>query len=104
MCHVDSCAVYHTSELLTEGQPIKIPLHSNSLTKIFSYIDRFMPALSKYVSGDSARPDPHVHLLCGQAVSVNKIDSSVLVRVRVTSRRAINDLQTADTTVSQQPM
>jgi len=52
------------------------------------------------MSGDGCRPDPHVHLLCGQAVSVNKIDSSVLVRVTVSSRRAIDDLQAADTAVS----
>jgi len=100
LCAVNSCAVFHASELLTEGEPLKIPLHGNTLTKIFSYADRFVPALSRYVTGDSARPDPHVHLLCAQAVSVGKTDSSVLVRVKVSSQRAISDLIAADTAVS----
>jgi len=100
LCDVDSCAVYHTSELMTSGQPVKVPLHGNSLTKIFSYADSFMPALSKYVSGDGVRPDAHVHLLCGQAVSVDKMDNRLLVRVSVRLERAVNDLDAADTAVS----
>jgi len=85
---------------MTSGQPVKVPLQGRSLTKIFSYADSFMPALSKYMSGDSARPDAHVHLLCGQAVSVDQMDNSVLVRVSVLSQRALYDLRAADTTVS----
>ena len=92
--------MFHTSELLTAGEPVKIPLNGTSLTKIFSYVDRFVPALSNYVTGDSVRPDPDVHLLCGQAVSASKIDSSVLVRVKVSSQRAVNDLIAADSAVS----
>lgn len=94
------CAVYHTSELMTSGQPVKVPLHGNSLTKIFSYADSFMPALSKYVSGDGVRPDAHVHLLCGQAVSVDKMDNRLLVRVSVRLERAVNDLDAADTALA----
>ena len=85
---------------MTSGQPVKVPLHGNSLTKIFSYADSFMPALSKYVSGDGVRPDAHVHLLCGQAVSVDKMDNRLLVRVSVRLERAVNDLDAADTAVS----
>jgi len=82
---------------MTSGQPVKLPLHGISLTKIFSHVDSFKPALSKYTSGDGVRPDVHVHLLCGQSVSVDKIDSRVLVRVRVTSQRALNELHAAVT-------
>jgi len=85
---------------MTSGQPVKVPLDGSSLTKVFSYVDSFMPALSKYMSGDGGRPEPHVHLLCGQAVSVDKIGSSVLVRVTVASQRALDDLHAADTAVS----
>jgi len=100
-----SCAVYHASRLLTSGQPVKIPQQGDPLTKVFSYADAFLPALSQYVSGHGARPEPHVQLLCGQAVSLDTIDhsagsESILVRVRVTSLRALNDLHAADTTVS----
>lgn len=43
------CAVYHVSSLMTAGQPVKVPLQGRSLTKVFSYADSFMPALSKYM-------------------------------------------------------
>lgn len=94
------CAVYHASALMTSGQPVKVPLQGHSLTKIFSYADSFMPALSKYISGDSARPDAHVHLLCGQAASVDQMDNSILVRASVLSQRAVYDLHAADTTLA----
>ena len=82
---------------MTSGQPVKLPLHGSSPTKIFSHVDSFKPALSKYMSGEGVRPDVHIHLLCGQSVSVEKIDSHVLVRVRVTSQRALDELHAADT-------
>jgi len=97
VCVVHSCAVFHASQMMTSGQPVKLPLQGISLTKIFSHADSFQPALSKYTSGEGVRPDVHVHLLCGQSVSVDNIDSRVLVRVRVTSQRALDELHAAVT-------
>jgi len=88
---------------MTSGQPVKVPLQGTSLTRLFSYVDSFIPALSKYTSGDGVRPDAVVHLLCGQELGVDEIDSRVLVRVSVASQRALNDLQAADTAVSTSP-
>jgi len=84
---------------MTAGQPVKVPLQGGSLSKVFGYADTFMPALSSYLSGDAARPDARVHLLCAQAASVEHIDSRLLVRVSVTSQRALSDLHAADTAV-----
>jgi len=84
---------------------VKVPQAGDGLTTVFSYVDAFLPALSNYVSGHGTRPEPHVQLMCGQAVSLDKIGHSgagdLLVRVRVTSVRALNDLQNADIAVSE---
>jgi len=94
-----SCAVYHSSALMTSSQPVKIPFQGCAMTKIFSHVDDFTPALAKYVRGVGARPEPHVHLLCGQSVNADQMDSRVLVRARVTSHYAVDELRAADKSV-----
>jgi hypothetical protein len=93
------CAVYHVSDLLTNGKPVKIPFRGHEPTKIFSYKDSFLPALNHYMINWRKKPDVAIHLLCGQSVALEDIDDKILIRATVTSQRALTDLSCADNLV-----
>jgi hypothetical protein len=111
------CAVFHSSEVTTKGQPIKLtrsepflqsePTSSESTIqsphyeKLFDYENDYIQALKEYLDGQRSRPDPRVFLVFGQKVTGQaNIDNNVLILVTVATKVALEAYNTAEKTMA----
>ena len=101
------CATFYYKQEMTpspSNRPIKLrrseELCHTEDTCVFSY-GTFVSAMKEYLDGNAAKPDPETVLVFGQEVTHGtRLDSYVLVSASVTTKRAADDLITAEKAVS----